>query len=164
LLGGEGLSLWESECQKVMGDIPLVEKKNIAAPVVNWKKAKEIYQFLGGEKQRYLNSIHDLSEGGLLVALSESLMASGLGLEAQVPKSVDPWHFAFAEGFHSFVVSVAPENQEFVEKNWNKNGISHSKLGTLSESNTLSLTDGRQKLEFLVKDLYESWSHAEYWD
>tara|TARA_B100001248_G_scaffold241870_1_gene208894 strand:+ start:1504 stop:4329 length:2826 start_codon:yes stop_codon:yes gene_type:complete len=52
-------------------------------------------------------SCHDVSDGGMLIALIESLIGAKLGLQSK--RNFDMHDFA--EGFGSFVVSIAPKDQ-----------------------------------------------------
>lgn len=58
-------------------------------------------------KQKLLHSIHDLSDGGLLVALAESMIGGRMGAQIE---AVDP-QFYFNEAPGRFVVSVAKAQQ-----------------------------------------------------
>ena len=56
-----------------------------------------------------VNSAHDLSDGGLAVAVAECCMASGLGARLELPASGDRLdRLLFAEGGARILVSVAP--------------------------------------------------------
>jgi phosphoribosylformylglycinamidine synthase len=52
-----------------------------------------------------LSSVHDVAEGGLLVAVAESCLAGGLGASLHLGPSDDPWTRLFGEGAGGFVVS-----------------------------------------------------------
>lgn len=59
-----------------------------------------------------VRSAHDLSDGGLAVALAESCIASGLGAAVELPAGEGrPDRLLFAEGGARLVVSVAPEQE-----------------------------------------------------
>jgi phosphoribosylformylglycinamidine synthase len=60
-----------------------------------------------------VRSAHDLSDGGLAVALAEACIASGLGARLDLPASgVRPDRLLFAEGGARLRVSVAPPQAE----------------------------------------------------
>ena len=52
-----------------------------------------------------LSSAHDIAEGGLLVAVSESCLAGGVGAALDLGPSDDPWTHVYGEGAGGFVVS-----------------------------------------------------------
>jgi phosphoribosylformylglycinamidine synthase len=58
-------------------------------------------------------SAHDLSDGGLAVALAEACIASGLGAQMSLPSTAERWdRLLFGEGGARVLVSVPPERQE----------------------------------------------------
>ncbi|MGI8572480.1 MAG: phosphoribosylformylglycinamidine synthase subunit PurL [Solirubrobacteraceae bacterium] len=59
-----------------------------------------------GIQSEALHNAHDVSEGGLVVALAECCIAGGLGAAVELPEGIDP--FAEAPG-RAFIVSGAPE-------------------------------------------------------
>jgi phosphoribosylformylglycinamidine synthase len=59
-----------------------------------------------------VRSAHDLSDGGLAVALAECCIASGLGARVQLPAGGRPDRLLFAEGGARLLVSVAPAQAE----------------------------------------------------
>ncbi|MDR3203527.1 MAG: phosphoribosylformylglycinamidine synthase subunit PurL, partial [Deltaproteobacteria bacterium] len=62
-----------------------------------------------------LSSAHDVSDGGLAVALCECLFENLLGLEAQFTGQAPFWTALFAEGAAMVIVSLPPERLEAVE-------------------------------------------------
>ena len=71
-------------------------------------------QLLEAIRNGYVASAHDVSEGGLSVAVAESLM-SATGLGAEVVVTGDATVSLFSESQSRFVVSVKPENQQAFE-------------------------------------------------
>ncbi len=57
-----------------------------------------------------INSAHDISDGGLAVAIAEMAMKAGLGAKIIVPASGQPHGWAFGEDQARFVVSTASSN------------------------------------------------------
>lgn len=114
LLGGsdqEGVSLAASEYESLYS--------------VNGENFRPHYPDLARLQDRYLKmyqahgagvfkSVHDISEGGLAVALFESMLGMELGVELEVDVNQDTT-FWFGEGIGSFVVSVAPESTQQFE-------------------------------------------------
>jgi phosphoribosylformylglycinamidine synthase subunit PurL len=52
-----------------------------------------------------LSSVHDIAEGGFLVAVAESCLAGGVGAALDLGPSDDPWSHLYGEGAGGFVVS-----------------------------------------------------------
>ncbi len=83
-----------------------------------------------------VQSIHDLSEGGLFIALMESSMASNLGFDIQFNKEGVRMDAAlFGEGQSRVIVSVKSENKEAFIAWIGKQNINHSQLGIVTNGN-----------------------------
>ena len=68
-------------------------------------------------------SAHDLSDGGLAVALAEACIASGLGAQIELPRTAERCdRLLFAEGGARVLVGVPPEREEawraFLREAW----------------------------------------------
>ena len=84
-------------------------------PKVDFTKAKELYTLVGeANEQQLIQSSHDLSDGGLAVALAECTFGrEGTGAEVDLsalPGGLSPTVLLFSESHSRFVVSVAPED------------------------------------------------------
>ncbi|MEX2127293.1 MAG: phosphoribosylformylglycinamidine synthase subunit PurL [Xanthobacteraceae bacterium] len=92
------------------------------------KRAGDFVRSLIGE--RLLTATHDLSDGGLLVAIAEMAMASGIGAELEAPPAGLPAHaFWFGEEQARYVVVVTPENLPKIETRAAQAGVSLRQLG-----------------------------------
>ncbi|MBC7386975.1 MAG: phosphoribosylformylglycinamidine synthase [Cryobacterium sp.] len=99
-------------------------------PLPNWPLAKKLYGWLGSPASQVLRSCADISEGGLLTAISEGLFAYELGFtfdsafsEAESPS------FFYGEGFHTFIVSLEADSNQAVTESWTELGIPWKRLG-----------------------------------
>ncbi len=145
----------------------------------SWSLARKIYSWLGGAqgKQQFrLKSLHDVSEGGLLVAVAESMISRGLGATLWIPSGRDPWEFSAGEGFHAFVGSVSPEEAPPLEAEWDELGVPFQRIGTveshermeiylrgLSSTTSVSPT-GNLAFTVTVPQLRAAWSKDGYWE
>lgn len=102
------------------------------APYFNLEEEKQLQDALysaitGG----WINSAHDVSEGGLFITLAESAMQSGKGFdvctEAQYRK--DAWLFGEAQG--RVVLSVASDKKEALEAHFRAAGVPVVQIGTV---------------------------------
>lgn len=102
--------------------------------VPNWDLAKKLYAWLGSAESRALVSCHDVSEGGWLVAVWEACSFGGFWVEKAFNDAtlLDPIQ-SFGEGFHQFVVSVAPENANAVEAEWQRLDIPFQHKGEVQK-------------------------------
>jgi phosphoribosylformylglycinamidine synthase subunit PurL len=96
-----------------------------------------------------LSSAHDVSDGGLAVALAESAIAGGIGCEANVEhlreRGAQPEEALFGEGPGGFVVSGEPAAlEELGATLLGKVGGSRIEIGAGDHSLSVSLTDAER--------------------
>jgi phosphoribosylformylglycinamidine synthase len=107
------------------------------SPDTDMKKALELYRaFYRAAGGRLLRSSHDLSEGGLAVALAESCLGARKGIEIDFmdQEKTDDLAVArllFSESTARFLVSVAPADRERFESSLR--GFAIRRLGTVSQ-------------------------------
>ncbi len=101
-------------------------------------------------------SAHDLSEGGLAVALSEMLIHStGLGLTCSLPLAIDN-NLLFGEGPFRILVGVAAEKQKDFESRMHN--FSCHYLGTVESGHSLKIQyDGITQLSMPVAEMKYFW-------
>ena len=82
-------------------------------PVVDLELERRVQALLRRAIQADLvASAHDLSDGGLAVALAEACIASGLGAQISLPPTAERWdRLLFGEGGARVLVSVPPERE-----------------------------------------------------
>ena len=115
-------------------------------------------------QQGLVASCHDLSEGGLGVALAEMALGGRLGAEIslkQMPANVA--HDAillFSESIGRFVVEVAPENEQAF--NFNLTAEPHARIGTISAEQRLIINGyhGDLLLDLPIEALEIAWRGA----
>jgi phosphoribosylformylglycinamidine (FGAM) synthase-like enzyme len=144
-------------------------EKGLSAGSPVWEVARKIYSWIGGgvgKHQDRLKSLHDVSEGGILVAVAESLVARGLGATLAIPKDRDFWEFAFGEGFHAFITSFAESDTGSLEAEWNAAGVPFIKLGQVESTERLEVfhTYHYPCLNISVKQLQSAWKKEGYWE
>ncbi|WP_027229867.1 phosphoribosylformylglycinamidine synthase subunit PurL [Phyllobacterium sp. UNC302MFCol5.2] len=102
-----------------------------------------------------LTACHDLSDGGLAIALAEMCMASGKGATVEIGEGA-PHALLFGEDQSRYVVAVAPDAANMITLNAEGSGLPFRKLGTVGGN---ALTIGGL-LSISVSDLtqaHESW-------
>ena len=104
----------------------------------------------------YIQSAHDVSEGGLAVAIAESVMnAEYLGAKIDIDLAGDPL-LLFSESQSRFVVSVPPKRQQAFEKL-----IDAQYIGQVTNSECLEIAvNGTKMIEVPVSDMRQSWRGA----
>lgn len=83
--------------------------------------------------KKLIRSAHDLSEGGLFVALAESGFNRELGFAIQTPDDLRKDAALFGEAQSRVVISVTEENRAAVEKLLTDAGCAHKHIGTVTE-------------------------------
>lgn len=139
LVGPHHFSLLGSQFER----IGFSHAETRALPPSDWAAAKRLYRWLGSDCSNRLRSCADVSEGGTLTAIVESLFAYRLGFEFDAEWSAEATLTSyFGEGFHSFVVSVDPELEVELVREWFGDGIAFAKLGRTTAARDLVLPSG----------------------
>ncbi|MFZ7942621.1 phosphoribosylformylglycinamidine synthase subunit PurL [Neobacillus sp. 19] len=112
-------------------------------------------QVLAAIRAGVIQSAHDLSEGGLAVAVAECLFASG-ELGADVNITGNPVSALFSETQSRFLLSVKKEHQAEFESL-----VDASLIGEVNDSANLSIrSEGQAVLESTVDELRAAWKGA----
>jgi len=115
LLGRTADELGGSEYYRMHGEL------GAQVPQVDAARALALYRTINqAQQQGLLRSCHDLSDGGLAVALAEKAFAGGFGIDADLDQAVQPGQLSdqallFSESQSRLAVTVSPENRQTVE-------------------------------------------------
>jgi phosphoribosylformylglycinamidine synthase len=101
-------------------------------------------------------AVHDLSDGGLLVALAEMAMASGIGAALETPAGQLPHAFWFGEDQGRYVLTVKTADAGGVMESAAKAGIPAQRLGRTA-GNALILPPERPILIKSLVSRFEGW-------
>lgn len=107
--------------------------------------------------QRLLNSAHDLSEGGLIVGLLESVFAGNLGFDISVDLADK---YLFSETPSRFVVSVSPENRTTFESLAGDRVI---KLGVVTADDTINITTTTSDIQLSLIETKKIYQESIAW-
>ncbi|MDR1044083.1 MAG: phosphoribosylformylglycinamidine synthase subunit PurL [Candidatus Adiutrix sp.] len=103
-------------------------------PEIDLKEARRLNDFLvEAAAGAYLRSAHDCAEGGLAVALAESCLIGGFGLEARWRTDISTAAALFGESQSRVIVSVAPGNRAVFENLLSSREICHVHLGLVTD-------------------------------
>jgi len=129
-------------------------------PVVRKEQAKRIYiKMMQAHEQQLIASCHDLSDGGLAVAVVESAFGGNLGVNLYLAKN-DPGinETLFAETHSRFLVSISPENRDLFEKIF---GDDCYYLGAVTASDNVIIRWQEQTLiNLTIAELLDAWQHG----
>ena len=107
-----------------------------------------------------VTAVHDLSDGGLLVAIAEMAMASGIGARLYAaPSMLVPHAFWFGEDQARYVVTVPGDRAEAVATRARAAGVPVRRLGA-THGDALTLPGERPILVKALKERCEGWLPA----
>jgi phosphoribosylformylglycinamidine synthase len=141
-----------------------------SVPRVDTPAAKQTFEALSGATQTGLvKSCHDLSEGGLAVALAEMAFAGEVG--AKVGLAAAPYegdakrddYILFSESNSRFLVEVEPANKGAFEKALK--GVTFAEIGKTNQSDDLKITGlgGEVIVSEKLADLKAAWKEPLAW-
>jgi phosphoribosylformylglycinamidine synthase len=109
-------------------------------------------------RQGVLQSAHDVSEGGLFVALMESAMAGSLGFDITTDAEIRTDALLFGESQSRVVVTVAPEKEEAFIDLMMLNGVEFDLLGHVTKG-SIRVDDEEWGMFEEYKDIYDHGIH-----
>ncbi|TNF28272.1 MAG: phosphoribosylformylglycinamidine synthase subunit PurL [Bacteroidetes bacterium] len=118
--------------------------KGSPAPYIDLDEEFDVQQqILTLIREKAVQSVHDVSDGGLFIALLESAMPNGFGFDIESDDEIRKDAFLFGESQSRAVVSVSPENQERFVELMSASGVEFTLLGSVT-SNDSMLVDGEE--------------------
>ncbi|MEI8349762.1 MAG: phosphoribosylformylglycinamidine synthase subunit PurL [Candidatus Omnitrophota bacterium] len=135
-------------------------------PKVDKKVAKKIFEKLSSAIQKKLvTACHDMSEGGLTVAVAEMCMSSGLGASiflSDVPQAADMCNaeVLFSESPTRFVVEVEKGKKADFEKELK--GLPVGLIGCVSKEKKMTVyaNDSQELIGLGIEELRKSWTET----
>lgn len=122
-------------------------------PVVDPELAMKNYNnYHKATQEKWIRSGHDLSEGGLLVALAESCFGGRLGAKVSL-NSIDlhPIRTLFSESASRLLISISPENRDKVVTHFGEDQLFY--LGEVQSENNLDI----DQTSLAISELYKAW-------
>ncbi|GIP50246.1 phosphoribosylformylglycinamidine synthase subunit PurL [Paenibacillus sp. DXFW5] len=104
-----------------------------------------------------VRSAHDLSEGGLAVALAESCMSGGIGAKVDVASELRSDFALFSESQSRILLSASPEKAETLEKLLAERGVPTARIGVVEGSELSVSVNGTEVLSKPVEQLKRVW-------
>jgi phosphoribosylformylglycinamidine synthase len=111
---------------------------------------------LGLIQKGFVAACHDVSDGGLLVALAEMCLPRGIGAQVRFPTGLPAYAYAFAEDQARYVIAIAPEHKDTVITALNQLDIPFDDLGTTVPDLLIVEDILRAPIERL-RDIHEAW-------
>jgi phosphoribosylformylglycinamidine synthase len=130
-------------------------------PLLDFEKEKAVQAFTrAAAVEGLLQSAHDLSEGGLGVALAESSFGPlgermGATVSLECPGRADT--VLFSEGQSRMLVSVAPENIDRLGSLAEKHGVELSRLGVTGGEKLRIQINGVDAVSVELQEIHDTW-------
>ncbi|MEW4372825.1 phosphoribosylformylglycinamidine synthase subunit PurL [Paenibacillus kandeliae] len=117
---------------------------------------------LGAIQAGLVQSAHDLSEGGLAVALAESCISGKLGAEIELTSGgLRNDLLLFSESQSRILLSATAEQADALQSKLQTAGVPITRIGTVKQEQQLQIqVDGKQVLAEEVKSLRQVWEDA----
>jgi phosphoribosylformylglycinamidine synthase len=130
-------------------------------PEVDLAAEKRLIELLAtlAEEAR-LASAHDISDGGLAVALAECAMTSDLGADVTLQSTVRPSAVLFGETTARALVSFGPEEERIVREIAERLGVPFGILGTVGGDRLRITLEDRVLIGESVASLNDTWTNA----
>ena len=102
--------------------------------------------------KKLLNSVHDISTGGILIALSEMCISGNIGVKIKIPNDkISPHEYLFGEDQSRYLIEVNEKNKNEVYKILEKNSIFYEMLGKTQKDSLVLDKEFNIKLNDLNK-------------
>ncbi|MGA7385065.1 MAG: AIR synthase-related protein, partial [Methylocella sp.] len=107
-------------------------------------------------ESRAVTAVHDVSDGGLAVALADMAMAGGIGVSIEVSPPLPELGFLFGEDQARYIVATVPENAEAIRDRAETAGVVCEIIGVTGQG-TLTLGSGAAILLNELVRVHEGW-------
>jgi phosphoribosylformylglycinamidine synthase len=108
-----------------------------------------------------INSAHDLSEGGLAVALAECCISGKIGVQVEQSElSLRKDLFLFSESQSRIIVSCTPDKLDALQLHLVEAGVPITRLGFVGGVAFVVTLDGRKVIDCSIEDLESTWKGA----
>ena len=142
---------------EILGDAAAIEKAGPAAPPDVDLKAERLHGEFVRERASsgMIGAAHDISDGGLAVAVAEMCLAGRVGARVDLPKGGDRLGWAFGEDQARYV--VATDRCDALLKAAAKAGVPAARVGEFSDGDELHFGD---ESAISVGELRRVWEDA----
>lgn len=165
---GDLVILLGENTDEIGGSVYLEEIHGIeggTSPKVDLEKEKKVQECCYKAIQLGLiDSAHDISEGGLAVALAESCISGNLGFDGEVETDYRADTLLFGEGQSRIIVSLSKSNLSMLQKVAEELGVKVSLLGSVKASGfKLKVNSGNEitgEIDIETKEIAKAWKNS----
>src|SRR5581483_9405913 len=128
------------------------------APSVDLAAEKKNGEFVRKliEKGR-VDTVHDISDGGLLVALAEMALAGNIGADVGVAGLPDAIPFFFGEEQGRYLIACPPAEADRIEQEAREAGVIHAIIGRTTGDKILRVEREGEIALAALKAAHENW-------
>ncbi|RIQ36737.1 phosphoribosylformylglycinamidine synthase subunit PurL [Jiangella rhizosphaerae] len=109
-------------------------------PSVDLVAERELAEILvNASRDGLIDAAHDLSDGGLAVALAESVLRYGVGARVWVPDGLDPFVFLFSESQARAIVAVPRSEEVRFTDMCSARRFPHQRIGVVDDGGVLDV-------------------------
>ncbi len=126
-------------------------------PAVDFEHHQRIAAVFGqAARERLVTSAHDLSEGGLAVALTEACLRHDFGIAATLPEG-DPFVQLFSETAGRVLVSLSGEHYQRFTQLCDEHGVAWVRLGEVESTPEIEI---RGQFTLSLDEVRKAWSRT----
>ena len=103
-------------------------------------------------KNKLVNAVHDISSGGLIIALSEMCISGNIGANIKIPNGkINIHEYLFSEDQSRYIVEINKKNMDKVSNILKENSIYFEIIGKTENDNLIINNDTRMQISDLNK-------------
>ncbi|RIX60515.1 phosphoribosylformylglycinamidine synthase subunit PurL [Paenibacillus nanensis] len=130
-------------------------------PVIDLDTEKKVQDaVLSAIQKGLVASAHDLSEGGIAVALAESCISGGIGANVSLTSDLRPDHLLFSESQSRILLSAKPDQADALTALLSEQGVTFATIGTVTGSSLTINVNGKAGINAPVQQLEKVWKDA----
>jgi len=99
-----------------------------------------------------IKSAHDISEGGIVVALFESAFGKNLGFEVNLNDNIRSDFLLFGEEQSRIIISVSPEKEKEVLEFFERKTVPARRIGVVKGNKGIILHNGEKVIDIPIED------------
>lgn len=128
-------------------------------PALDLNTEKKLWHALFALRdQKLIQSAHDLSEGGLMVALLEAAFENGLGFDVALNSDLRADEHLFSESQSRAVISIKSDAFDTARAVLDKIGVAYQKIGHVQEKSVVLSFNGNELVSANVEDFLPSYA------
>ncbi len=131
-------------------------------PVIHLDQVKALIALLVNlGRDQILSSAHDISDGGLAIAMAESAIKGSIGFEVDIPAEIKRWDgILFSEAPGRVVVSVKPSNIDQLVSEAQRSNVRALILGHVGGNDLVFRGNGEELVSLALAEAARIWEGA----